>query len=159
MNEFYYDSLLHICQRNQENLEQIKNQYMSLLSQLTTSPMISTEEFTKTILEISNTGDIVVCYFQNGEHQPPTICGSGTVLYEPKLIHGCRKVAHIEDIVVHSRYRSHGIASNILHHLIQKAKHHNCYKAILDCKRELTPFYEKGGFCIHGIQMSQYFCR
>lgn len=156
MNEFYYDSLLHICQDNQENLEQIKEQYLPLLSQLTSSPMISTDEFINTIIEISKMGDILVCYFHNREHQTITICGSGTVIYEPKIIHGCRKVAHIEDIVVHCDYRSHGIASKILQQLIDKAKYHNCYKAILDCKTELSHFYEKNGFCNHGIQMSQY---
>jgi glucosamine-phosphate N-acetyltransferase len=157
MNEFQYDSLLTICQNNKENLEQIKNQYMSLLSQLTCSPMISTQEFINTLIDISNMGDMVVCYFQNGEHPTPTICGSGTVFYEPKLIHGCKKVAHIEDIVVCSQYRSHGIASKILQQLVEKAKYHDCYKIILDCQTELVPFYEKNGFQNHGVQMSQYF--
>jgi glucosamine-phosphate N-acetyltransferase len=157
MNEFQYDSLLSICQSNKENLEQIKHQYISLLSQLTSSPTISTEEFIHTILDISNMGDIVVCYFYKEGEQTPTICGSGTVFYEPKLIHGCKKVAHIEDIVVCSQYRSHGIASKILQELCDKAKQHDCYKIILDCKTELVYFYEKNGFQNHGIQMSQYF--
>jgi len=157
MEKFQYDSLLHIYQTNQENVEHIKKQYLSLLSQLKPSLMVSTEEFINTIHEISRIGDIIICYYYNKEQSNLIFCGSGTVLYEPKIIHGCKKVGHIEDIVVHSEYRSHGIASTILQLMIDKAKQSNCYKLILDCKPELVHFYEKNGFRNYGIQMGLYF--
>jgi glucosamine-phosphate N-acetyltransferase len=84
------------------------------------------------------------------------IIGSGTVIYEPKIIHSCKYVGHIEDIVVHNRYRSLGIAKNIIERLVKQSFDRDCYKIILDCKDDLCGFYEKNGFKRNGNQMSLY---
>lgn len=159
MNNFIYDSLLNIYQNNKDNIEYIKNQYLHLLSFLTDSPDISTTEFIDKILEISKIGDIIICYCINIENnnQHLTILGSGTIIYEPKIIHKCKYVGHIEDIVVHSSYTSNGIAKNILQKLVNLAITKNCYKVILGCDPELKLFYEKMGFALKGNQMSKYF--
>ena len=44
-----------------------------------------------------------------------------------------------------------GIAKELLAYAIRVAKDNNCYKIILDCNRELIPFYEKSGFGNFGI--------
>ena len=106
-----YDSLLHVYQEHNHQIENIKFQYLHLLSFLTNTPMISTEEFIDKITEISKMGDILICY--SIDNEKITILGSGTIIYEPKIIHGCKNVGHIEDIVVHTNYRSHGIAKDI----------------------------------------------
>jgi glucosamine-phosphate N-acetyltransferase len=156
MHNIEYDTLLHFYQNNKEIIEEIKNQYLFLLSFLTHTPTITTEEFIYQINEISKIGVIIICYSKNVETQTIVVLGSGTILYEPKIIHGCKKVGHIEDIVVHQNYRSYGIAKNILNQLTVLAKENNCYKIILDCKKELCGFYEKNGFTNNGIQMTNY---
>jgi glucosamine-phosphate N-acetyltransferase len=85
------------------------------------------------------------------------IVGSGTIIFEPKIIHGCKNIGHIEDIVVHNDYRTQGIAKDILKRLVDLAKQKNCYKVILDCKNNLQNFYERNEFEYKGIQMSKYF--
>ena len=158
MSEFQYDTLLHIYQNNIENVEDIKSQYLTLLSFLANTPYVTIEDFVNQLIDISLMGDILVCYETDVENSKVNIIGSGTIIYEPKIIHGCKKVGHIEDIVVHKDYRCFGIAKNILQKLMDLGKNRNCYKIILDCKSELIPFYEKNGFHSHGVnQMSIYF--
>ena len=158
MSEFQYDSLLHIYQNNIENVEDIKSQYLTLLSFLTNTPNVTTEDFVNQLIDISLMGDILVCYETDVENSKVNIIGSGTIIYEPKIIHGCKKVGHIEDIVVHKNYRRFGIAKNILRKLLEMGEKQNCYKMILDCKPELVHFYQQNGFQCHGVnQMSIYF--
>jgi glucosamine-phosphate N-acetyltransferase len=102
-------------------------------------------------------GDIFICYVYNITSKSINILGSGTIIYETKIIHGCKNVGHIEDIVVHENYRSHGIGQKIVEKLTELANKKNCYKVILDCKETLIPFYEKIGFEQKGSQMSKYF--
>jgi glucosamine-phosphate N-acetyltransferase len=132
--------------------QNIKKQYIELLSQLTNSPIITDEEFINKVNEISKIGTIIVCYIRNTDK----IIGSGTIIYEPKIIHGGKSVGHIEDIIVDKNYRNKGIAKNILNMLVNLAKN-KCYKIILDCKEELVDFYSKNGFNKNGIQMAKYF--
>ena len=160
MDNFEFDTLYNIyekCQLYQnsyELIEDIKSQYLYLLSFLTETPPISTEEFLQQLIKISEIGDIMICYSK--EHDKITILGSGTIIYEPKIIHGCKNVGHIEDIVVHEKYRGYGIAQKILAKLTNNANYHNCYKVILDCKNELVPFYEKMGLQQNNYQMTKY---
>ena len=155
--ELEYDTLFNICQNNMENIEDIKCQYLQLLSFLTDTPNITTKEFLYQINEISKMGIIFICYVYNISSKSITILGSGTILYEPKIIHGCKKVGHIEDIVVHEIYRTHGIGKNIIKKLIDIANEKKCYKVILDCKADLKKFYEKFGFKQNNYQMAKYF--
>jgi glucosamine-phosphate N-acetyltransferase len=155
--ELEYDTLFNICQNNMENIDDIKTQYISLLSFLTETPNITTSQFLYQINEISKMGDIFICYVYQISSKSINILGSGTILYEPKIIHGCKNVGHIEDIVVHENYRTHGIGKNIIKKLINIANKKNCYKVILDCKQTLIPFYEKIGFQQNNYQMTKYF--
>jgi glucosamine-phosphate N-acetyltransferase len=152
-----YGILFNIIQNNMENIEDIKTQYISLLSFLTYTPNITTSQFLYQINEISKMGDIFICYVYNITSKSINILGSGTIIYETKIIHGCKNVGHIEDIVVHENYRSHGIGQKIVEKLTELANKKNCYKVILDCKETLIPFYEKIGFEQKGSQMSKYF--
>ena len=156
-NKYKYDTFLNILENNKHSIEDIKNQYIILLSQLTETPMISNEKFIEKIKEISNIGNIIVCYYYNIENKKICIVGSGTVIYQPKIIHDCKYVGHIEDIIVHNMYRSNGIAKQIIQQLIDIANIQKCYKVILDCKPELCVFYEKVGLKKTGNQMSKYF--
>jgi len=142
-------------------MEDLKNQYIGLLSLLTETPDISTEQFINQIIQISKIGTIIICYSLNtsdDQQNNITLIGSGTIIYEPKIIRGCRNVGHIEDIVVTDKYnyRGQGIARNILQILNDLSRENNCYKVILDCKDNMKEFYEKNGLTASGIQMSKY---
>jgi glucosamine-phosphate N-acetyltransferase len=141
-----YDHVLE----NLENISEIKTQYLSLLSQLTEVSDIPNETFLKTIQNINIMSKIII-----GIQDDIIIC-SGTIIIEPKLIHGAKSAAHIEDVVVLETWRKKGIALQLLENLQTIAKESECYKIILDCKEHLVPFYEKSGFIQRGIQMAQY---
>ena len=138
---------------NMNSLQTIKTQYIELLSQLTDSPIITDEEFINKVNEISKIGAIIICYIPNIDIH---IIGSGTIIYEPKIIHGGKSVGHIEDIIVDKNHRNKGIARHILNMLVESAKN-KCYKVILDCKEDLLDFYSKNGFNKNGDQMAKYF--
>jgi glucosamine-phosphate N-acetyltransferase len=138
------------CNILELNLNEIKDDYLELLSYLTDTPPISLQTFVDNIHEISNIGRILVC------HQNNKIVGTATILYEPKIIHGGKSVGHIEDVVVNTEHRGHGIASELIRLLIEDSKQNNCYKVILDCKYSNIEFYEKNGLTHHGAQMAYY---
>ena len=132
------------------NLNEIKDDYIELLTNLTDAPNISLQKFTENIHDISAIGKIIVCCYNK------KLIGSGTIIYEPKIIHGGQNVGHIEDIVVNREYRNNGIASEIIQLLVDDSKDNNCYKVILDCHYSNIPFYEKNGLSHKGAQMAIY---
>ena len=81
------------------------------------------------------------------------IVGSTTLFIEQKFIHNGGKVGHIEDVVVSKEFEGRGIGMKLVVSLLEKAEAMNCYKTILDCKKELIPFYERIGFKQESNQM------
>ena len=79
-----------------------------------------------------------------------------TVLIEQKLIHNGSCVVHIEDLVVDKDHQNKGIATDLIKFCFDKIKSVNYYKIILDCKKEMIPFYEKFHFEEKNIQMAKY---
>lgn len=84
------------------------------------------------------------------------IIASGTILIEPKFIHECRKVGHIEDIVTSKELNRKGLGKTIINVLTNRALEHKCYKVILDCSDNNIGFYEKCGFTLKGKEMVLY---
>ena len=121
--------------------------YIQLLSELTTvvdmnSNKISEENFCKFVLDLSKNHIIMVIE----DLTSATIVATGTLLIEPKIIHGLGHVGHIEDVVVLKNQRGSGLGNRIITTLVQLAQHHSCYKIVLDSTAEGVPFYEKNGF-------------
>ena len=87
------------------------------------------------------------------------IVASATVFVEQKLIHNMGKVGHIEDVVVSSDYRGHGLGKLIVNKCIDYARSQGCYKCILDCAEENVEFYKKcnGDFQVKGVEMALYY--
>lgn len=137
--------------------ETVKNQHISLLSQLTTVEYMSVEMFEKSITKISQMGNIIVCIDDQTILGSNPIVGSGTIIYEPKITHGGKSVGHIEDIVVDEQHRGHEIATEIIKKLTESAKEHNCYKVILNCSEYMEKYYERRGFTKKGAHMAIYF--
>ena len=130
----------------------IKHQYIKLLSFLTEATDIPDQLFYDKINNINKMGIIIVCILRIGDDI--IIIGTGTLIKEPKIIHGGKSVGHIEDIVVHPLYRNKHIAQTILNKLIEYGS--DCYKIILDCNPSLEPFYEKAGFNKKCIQLTKH---
>ena len=122
-----------------------------MLSYLTDTPDINTELYNTNIQEILNMGEIIVCIIRDGNNI--NLIGAGTIIIEPKIIHGGKSVGHIEDIIVHPHYRNQGIAQSILNKLIDYSKR-DCYKVILNCNPNMEAFYNKAGFEKKCIQMA-----
>lgn len=128
-----------------------KNDYVSYfnLIQQFRPTSYSKEQFDAFISSLYQT-DIIVMIYQN------KIIASGTILYETKLIHNISIYAHIEDIIVDNQFRKQGIGKLLIEYLVQCCKNKNCYKILLDCQKELIPFYEKNKFQENGVQMVIY---
>ena len=156
MTKLEYNTLLQLIQANTTQTDEIIEQYIVLLSQLTQTPTLSREIFMNNLYKITTMGIIYVCYHKTIENKI-YIVGSGTIIFEPKIIRNGKFVGHIEDIVVDEKCRSMGISKTIMENLFSFANENNCYKVILDCNPILSDFYEKLGFEKHGIQMSKYF--
>lgn len=129
-------------------------QFCTLLKQLTS---INLDNFTKhqfnnqlSIINSNPYHKIVVAIADN------KIIGTITVLIEPKIIHDLSRVAHIEDVVVDSNYRMHGVGKLLVNKAIEISKDLGCYKIILDCSSKNVDFYKKNGFSVKESQMALY---
>ncbi len=156
MSEIHYINLADLLYLNSHNIESIKNQYLLLLSNLTSTEYIETKLFKENIEKISQIGTIIVGVIQDCSNNLE-IVASGTIIIEPKIIRGGKNVGHIEDIVVANHMRGKGVSQKILDMLRFIAREKNCYKIILDCEKEVKNVYIKNGFEVKGLQMAEYF--
>lgn len=156
MSNIKYIQLIDLLNTNLNLIETIKEQYLILLSELTSTSYIETTLFLKNIERISEIGAIIVGIIDNSSNNIEIIA-SGTIIIEPKIIREGKNVGHIEDIVVAKDMRGKGISSKILNILKSFAREMNCYKVILDCNEEVKKVYIKNGFNVKGLQMAEYF--
>lgn len=155
MSEIKYTSLNDLLVRNPELIDLIKDKYLLLLSDLTSTSYLETNLFVKNIERISNMGTIIVGVINNSSSFE--IIASGTIIIEPKIIREGRNVGHIEDIVVSKEMRGKGICQKILDMLKLIAREKNCYKVILYCNEYVKKVCIKNGLSVNGIQMAEYF--
>merc|ERR1719469_1798672 len=102
---------------------------MNLLKQLTTTGMIDEGFFRERLANIdgSNTHLIVGVETKTGN-----VLTAGTLVIEPKFIHECGLVGHIEDVVVERSMRRKRIGQHLVRKLCNMAQEGGCYKIILD---------------------------
>lgn len=155
--EIKYTPLKDLISSKLFTIDKIKKAYLELLSMLTAAPDITNIAFINKTYEIEKMGIIYVGYCYEIETEELFIVGSGTVIFEPKFIHGGKYVGRIEDIVVHKKFRGSWVSRNIVDYLVNLAKENDCYKVILDCKQEIENLYSKFGFEKRGSQMAMYF--
>lgn len=127
--------------------------YLELLLKLTNVGDISINEWTNRYKELNNNPCIQIWVMVDDN----TIIASGTIILEPKFIHNCGKVGHIEDVVVHKDKHGLGVGKKLIDELVNIAKNTNCYKVILNCSENNVGFYEKSGFKLMERQMALYF--
>ena len=156
MSEIEYIQLIDLLNANPNNIENIKEQSLLLLSELTSTSYLETNIFLKNVERINQMGTIIVGVIIDSSNNIEIIA-SGTIIFEPKIIRGGKNVGHIEDIVVAKHMRGKGISQKILDNLKVIARENNCYKVILDCDDTVKKIYINNGLNIKGIQMAEYF--
>jgi glucosamine-phosphate N-acetyltransferase len=154
-----YNNLINLIENieNINKIQEIKESYLQLLENLSIIENIDNNLFIQRIKEINNIGNIYICYTEiNNTIQ---IIGSGTIIFEPKILRGGKYVARIEDIVVKQEFRNLGIAKNIINHLILLSKNYSfpIYKIILVCNNNYINFYKKFGFIPKDNNLVLYF--
>ena len=151
-----FNKLSVLIERFPDYIEIIKDSYLELLSELTEVSKLDTTVFLENIQKISQMGTIIICFLENPPFAGFKIVGSGTIIIEPKIIHGGKNVGHIEDVIVKKTYRGFNVSQDILDLLKEEAREKNCYKVILDCAEEIQRVYIKSGFEQKGVQMALY---
>ena len=155
MQEIQYTQLIDFLDANPNKIEIIKERYLLLLSELTSTSYLETTTFLKNVERINQMGTIIVGVLIDSSNNIDIIA-SGTIIVEPKIIREGKNVGHIEDIVVAKHMRGKGISQQILDILKLIARENNCYKITLDCDNELKNVYVKNGLFVKGIQMAEY---
>lgn len=126
----------------QEN--DLSNGFLQILNSLNVSlPSLSETQLIFEKIKSLQNHHVFVCV-KNSK-----IVGTATLLIEQKFIHNGRKVAHIEDVVVHIDFQKHGVGTALIEFLLDYSKQSGCYKVVLSCLNETKPFYEKIGFTSH----------
>jgi glucosamine-phosphate N-acetyltransferase len=78
---------------------------------------------------------------------------AGTLLVEPKFLHGACCTGHIEDIVVDKNIRRQRLGFRLVDTLIEIAKVEGLHQVMLDCADRNIPFYESLGLQVKDRQM------
>lgn len=131
------------------------SQYVDTLKVLTTVGDISPDQFHKLVAQWEKNPEI---YFprviaDENDH----VVATGMLVVEQKLIHGCGKVGHVEDIAVAKNQQGKKLGNFLIELLSELARANGCYKVILDCSAHNVGFYEKCGYKDSGVFMSRRF--
>ena len=126
--------------------------FVELLGQLTEVGDISKNGFMERLRNImKNSNHRVYVLEQNKK-----IVSCATLLLEPKFIHDCGFVGHIEDVVVDKACRGQNLGRKIIDFLTNEAEKLGCYKILLDCSDNNVGFYEKCEYMKKGAYMAKY---
>ncbi|KAJ2162078.1 Glucosamine-phosphate N-acetyltransferase-like protein [Coemansia sp. RSA 552] len=128
--------------------------YMDCLANLTVVGDVSEQDFAESFEEMQRAQSYFIIVVEDLEVE--RIVATGTLLVEQKMIRGCGRVGHIEDIVVAKGQQGKRFGLTIVKQLLEIAQTTNCYKTILDCDAENVKFYEKCGLVNKGVQMAVY---
>ncbi|KAH9975459.1 acyl-CoA N-acyltransferase [Lactifluus volemus] len=129
--------------------------HLSVLSVLTQTPDVGAAAWTSQFHALNsapNTYYILVIVSRETDR----IVGTGGVFVERKFLRGLGRVGHIEDIAVASEMQGKKLGLRIIQALTHIAENAGCYKTILDCSDDNTPFYEKCGYEKRGNEMAKY---
>ena len=127
--------------------------FIQLLSQLTNTGDITQEQFE---LQFENICSNKYHYIYVVEDDNKIIA-CATLLIEPKFIHHCGLIGHIEDVVIDKDCRGKKLGKQMIDFLTYESEKVGCYKIILDCSDYNTGFYNKCSFQKKGAYMAKYF--
>lgn len=126
--------------------------YVSTLSGLTSVGEISPAQFEQLVDTWAKNPTIYFPRVIADENN--RVVATGMIMVEAKLVHGCGKVGHIEDIAVAESQRGKKLGQHLIEELTKIGKAEGCYKVILDCSEHNVAFYNKCGFNAFGSCMS-----
>ena len=126
------------------------NEYYNLINTFRKTDF-SENVFILLLTEIKLNIDIWVIELNN------RLIATGTIFYEYNFINNICKLAHIEDICVHTDYRGQNYGHILIKYLVDEVKKNDCYKVTLYCDEKLEHFYNSSGFIKKNIEMSIYF--
>jgi len=126
--------------------------FLELLTQLTTVGSISVSEYATKFAEIISNPNHKIYVLEQGKK----IVSCATLFVEPKFIHECGFVGHIEDVVVDKACRGQRLGKKIIDFLTNEAERLGCYKILLDCSDKNVGFYEKCDYLRKGACMAKY---
>lgn len=128
------------------------------------------QDYLATLAVLTTVGDVTAAQFEQllshwAEHPSiyfpqvivdanDTVVATGMLVVEQKLIHGCGKVGHVEDIAVAKSQQGKKLGNTLICHLSELARSHGCYKVLLDCLPANVGFYEKCGYKDLGVYMT-----
>lgn len=125
-------------------------QYISLINGFRPIGMkINKHKFEEIYDKIFKTNVVLVCE-DNG-----ILVASITIILEQKFIHKLSIYGRIEDVYVIDAKRKCGLGKKMVQEALELCKNEGCYKIVLSCNKNLIYFYEKNGFEVRDINMSQ----
>lgn len=127
--------------------------YVDTLRVLTSVGEVSAEQFAQLVATWKKAPEIYFPRVIADEHN--NVVATGMLVVEQKLIHGCGKVGHIEDIAVLASQQGKKLGNALIQLLSDIAKEQACYKVILDCLPHNVGFYEKCGYKNAGVEMTK----
>ena len=136
--------------------------FHNLFSQLTTCTKLSDDQFQNWFDEIMNNPCATIFGVLNIPDNAtftdsPKIVGCGTLWILPKYYRTLGKSGNIEDIIISQEHQNKGLGKQLVKHIIDYAKNHECYKVQLHCSKELQEFYEDLSLEHKTQGMSMYF--
>lgn len=126
--------------------------FLELLSQLTIVGDIPRSQFAKRFSEILSNKNHRIYVLEQGKK----IISCATLFLEPKFIHECGFVGHIEDVVIDKTCRGQKLGKKIIDFLTNEAERLGCYKILLDCSDKNVGFYIKCDYTRKGAYMAKY---
>lgn len=118
------------------------DEYMQLINEFRSS-FLSRNEFRYLLKTINDYGKIWLLI----DDLTKKIIGTVTLIFEYKMTHNGKYVAHVEDLIIKKEYQGNGCGHFLMNHFIKKIKEdEKCYKIVLNCSPNLEKFYGKLGF-------------
>lgn len=138
-------------------LDDYRNGYLELLSELTVVGDISKEQFESRFQHMLRCNQVLDQYLIVVIEDVTTgkIVGASTLFLELKFIRSCSMRGRLEDVCVLNSYRGKNVGSLVVRIIAALAKEtFGCYKLTLDCTEDVEMFYKKIGFNKSALQMS-----
>ena len=162
MTTIQYTTLARLIKNQSDShiVALIKDQYLTLqcYPQLSNTVNMTNLEFMNRVGEMNRLGDIAIAYEYVEETNKIIIIGIGSLCIELKIDN--KNVGHIDNIVVHPGFmEQEKTTQEIVNRLTKLAFNNNCYKVIINCKRDTTKKLEDLGYAINGIEMVKYNCK
>ena len=109
--------------------EDFNKGFLKLLQQLTIIGNVTKSDFLNRFMNILDNKNHLIYVLEKDSK----IVSCATLFIEPKFIHDCGFVGHIEDVVIDKAYRGQNLGKQIINFLTNKAEELGCYKILLDC--------------------------